>query len=149
VVVFWTISGLQANSQDIKTDLRGAINYVSRHRRADDLLILQIPHLEFAYRYYTGDQGPFPFEGSDDRLGWWAGGLWTNNALSVEDAGRGVDREMHELTAGAEDIWIIWSESETWDSRRLMEEWFAQNARLIDQVNFSGARVTGYRLNTP
>ena len=149
VVVFWTISGLQANSQDIKTDLRGAINYVSRHRRADDLLILQIPYLEFAYRYYTGDQGPFPFEGSDDRLGWWAGGLWTNNELSVEDAGREVNRAMHKITAGAEDIWIIWSESETWDSRRLMDKWFAQNARLIDQVNFSGARVTGYRLNTP
>lgn len=149
VVVFWVISGWQAKSQDIKTDLRGAISYVSQHRQADELLILQIPHLEFAYRYYTGDQGPSPFEGSDARLGWWAGGPWTNNELGDEDAGRGVDEEMREKTAGAGGIWVISSESETWDSRRLMDQWFDQNATLVDEAYFSGARVTGYSLNVP
>jgi mannosyltransferase len=149
VVAFWLISGWQAKSQDIKTDLRGAINYVSQHRQADELLILQIPHLEFSYRYYTGDQGPSPFEGSNDRLGKWVGGPWTNNELGTEDARREVDKEMHEITAGAENIWIIWSESETWDSRRLMDEWFDQNATLVDEMNFPGARVTAYRLIAP
>ena len=111
------------------------------------MLILQIPHLEFAYRYYSGSQGPAPFEGGDGRLGWWVGGPWTNNALSDEKARRGVDEEMHEKTAGAGDIWIMQSEIETWDSRRLMDQWLSDNATLFDEIDFSGVKVSGYRLD--
>ena len=149
VLIFWIISGWQLKSEEIKTDLRGAVSYVSQHRQPGELLILQIPHLEFAYRYYSGDQGSSPFEGSDDRLGWWTGGTWTNNELDDEDAMRGVDEEMHEKTAGARGIWVISSESETWDSRGLMDEWLDDNATLFDETHFSGSRVSGYHFDSP
>ena len=149
MVKFRIHSGWQAKSTDLKTDLRGAITHVNQHRQAEDLLILQIPHLEFAYRYYTSNQGSSPFDGGDDRLGWWAGGPWTNNGLSDEDARRRVDEEMREMTAGARDIWVIRSESETWDSRRLMDQWLSDNAILFDEKDFFGVEVSGHRFDTP
>ena len=48
--------------QVIKYDLRSAMQYVNQQRSRDDLLILQIPHQEWAYRYYTSDFGPHPFQ---------------------------------------------------------------------------------------
>lgn len=64
-----------------KTQLRQAITYVAERREPDELLILQIPHTHYAYRYYTSDFGADPFTDSDVRLDPWVEGLWTHNDL--------------------------------------------------------------------
>ena len=48
-------------SNVIKLDLRAGVHQVMAHRVPDSLLILQIPHTEWAYRYYSSDQGTDPF----------------------------------------------------------------------------------------
>ncbi|MGL4649691.1 MAG: hypothetical protein ACRC1H_09815, partial [Caldilineaceae bacterium] len=83
----------------IKYDLRAAIQYVAERRTPDQLLILQIPHTEWSYRYYSSDQGTDPFAGSDERLGRWVGGLWTNGGAPDAEAIAEVDAQMRALTA--------------------------------------------------
>ncbi len=146
VLFFWFYAGWQQKTQPIKYDLRSAVTYIAQRRSPDDLLILQIPHMEYAYRYYSGGQGTHPFAGSDERLGWWAGGLWTNNGHPDEQARTEVDAQMRAITAGADDVWIMRSEVEMWDSRHLMDEWLDEHAALVEQADYHGTQVRHYRM---
>ena len=143
---FWGYVGWQQNKQEIKADLRGAVRTIFERRQEDDLLILQIPHMEFAYRYYSSDQGSNPFEDSDERLGWWTGGLWTNNGLNENEARHEVDQEMIKRTEGASVLWVLRSEAEMWDKRDLMGQWLNQNGTLIESIRFHNAQVDLYHM---
>lgn len=83
-------------------------------------MLLQIPHLEIAYRYWNSNQGSNPFKDSDDRLGRWQAGLWTSDAPGATDAWRKADATMRDITAGAAEIRGLQSEAGTWDARGLM-----------------------------
>lgn len=140
-------AGAEQKSATIKYDLRGAIHYVSQRRVPDTLLILQIPHLEYAFRYYSSDQGATPFDEGDARLGRWAGGLWTNGDAADDQARAEVDVAMRQLTANSNDVWLVLSEPEMWDQRRLMDEWLNRHASMVDQVDFHGLQVRHYQFS--
>jgi 4-amino-4-deoxy-L-arabinose transferase-like glycosyltransferase len=161
VCAIWLFFGLQQNSTIIKYDLRSAMQLVAERRALErsaseagnpetgspeSLLILQIPHMEWAYRYYSSDQGTDPFAGSDERLGRWSGGLWTNGGQPDAEAAAEVDAQMRALTAGVEEIWLLLSEVEMWDNRRLMDAWLAQNTEILEQFMYHGAQVGHLRM---
>ena len=139
-------TGRAQGERVIKSDLRGAVSYLVEHREPEELLIFHIPHLEYAYRYYSGKALANPFADSDGRLGWSADGLWTNYSLDQRDAMQNVDAEMRALTAGAEDIFIMRSEVELWDTRDLMKRWLGQHGERIESVDFRGVQVIHYRM---
>jgi len=143
---FWGYVDWQQNRQEIKADLRGAVRTIFERRQENDLLILQVPHMEFAYRYYSSDQGSNPFAESDERLGWWSGGLWTNNGMSDDEAWHGVEQEMTKRTEGASILWVLRSEVELWDKRDLMGQWLNQNGTLIESIEFHDAQVDLYHM---
>lgn len=145
-VGLWSMLAWQQKIQVIKYDLRSAMQYVDQHRRRNDLLILQIPHQEWAYRYYTSDFGPDPFAGSDARLGWWAGGPYTNWGRSDEVEEREVALYMGNITQHADTVWVLLSEATMWDSRRLMERWLQAHGELEEQQLYAGVTVQQYRL---
>jgi mannosyltransferase len=142
----WLAAGWQQATRTIKYDLRGAVRYVAAQRAPNTLLILQIPHLEHAYRYYSSDQGADPFAGSDARLGRWAGGLWTNRPADETALALEVDAQMRALTAGVPDLWLMLSEPDMWDHRRLMATWLEQNGAVVEQAHFHGVQVRHIRL---
>ena len=143
---FWLYAGWEQKTTTLKYDLRSAVTAIAGQRDPNnELLILQIPHMEFAYRYYSSDFGPDPFGESDTRLGWWAHGLWTNHGLPDEEARADVDRQMRTVVAGAQDIWVLRSEVEMWDRRHLMDEWLDQNANLIEIESFHGTEMRHYQ----
>lgn len=146
VLGFWLYAGWQQKSESTKYDLRGGVAYLSQHREPGSLLILQIPHMEWPYRYYTSDFDARPFEHSDERLAPWVGGLWTNQGWPDELARAEVARQMEQMTAGYRDVWVFRSEVEMWDQRHLMDEWLRQQGELIHQENFHGVQVWHIRL---
>jgi uncharacterized membrane protein len=145
VLGFWVYAGWQQKSGFTKYDLRDGVHYLAQQRTPGSLLILQIPHMEWAYRYYTSDFGPRPFEGSEARLAPWMGGLWTNQGWPDELAREDVARQMSAQTAGYSDIWVFRSEVEMWDQRHLMDQWLDQHGELVDQAIFHGVQVRHYR----
>ena len=151
VTGYWLVAGWQQKTDTVKYDLRDGVTYVATRRGVppgpDDLLILQIPHLEWAYRYYTSDFGPRPFDDSDSRLGAWRPGLWTNQGLGDDQARTDVDRQMQTLTAGYATVWVLRSEVEMWDRRQLMDEWLAGHGVVVDRADFHGVQVRAYRLD--
>jgi hypothetical protein len=54
----------------------------------------------------------------------------------------GVARAMEEVTEGYQEVWLIASEAELWDSRGLVQGWFETNGAL--RGNGSLARVDVY-----
>jgi len=145
-LVLWSYAGWQQKTLTIKYDLRGAVQYVQTQRDPNDLLILQIPHQEWSFRYYSDDFAPNPFANSDARLGRWVGGPYTNYGEADEQARASVDAQMRAAIAGSEAVWVMLSEVEMWDARRLMDEWLAQNGSLVEQMDFPGVGVRRYHL---
>ena len=129
VLVFWLYAGWQQKTLPMKYDLRGGVTYVSERRSPETLLVLQIPHLQYAVQYYGSDLDARPFDGGAARLGNWAEGLWTNHGWVDEQARLLADQQMREMTAGADEVWVLRSEVEMWDQRHLMEEWLEANGR--------------------
>ena len=147
VLAFWLFGGWQQKTLPMKYDLRSGVAYVTTQRTPGSLLILQIPHLEYAMRYYSSDFGPRPFEDSDARLAPWASGLWTNNGWPDDQARQLADQQMRDITAGIGDVWVLRSEVEMWDQRHLMQEWLESRGATADQADFHGVQVRRYLLS--
>lgn len=145
-LTLWGYANWQQKTQTIKYDLRSAVQYVQAHRDPSDLLILQIPHQEWSFRYYSDDFSPNPFAGSDERLGRWMGGPYTNYGETDEQARARLAGEMGAGTAGYDTVWVMLSEAEMWDTRRLMDEWLAAHGSVAEQVDFPGVSVRRYTL---
>lgn len=143
---FWFYAGWQQKVTTIKYDLRAGVHYVAERRTLDELLILQIPHMEWSYRYYSSTQGTHPFDGGDERLGHWERGLWTNNGFADEKARADVDATMQQATSGVHSVWVLYSEVEMWDARHLMRQWLEQHATVTDEAFFHGVQVKRYEL---
>ena len=147
ILVFWSYGNWHQKTTPIKYDLRSAVAYIQAHRGDPNaLLILQIPHQEWSYRYYTGDFGPNPFAGSDERMGRWIGGPYTNYGQPDDQARAAVDALLRPVTAPGGDVWLMLSEAEMWDARRLTDEWLNQHAVLAEQVDFPGVQVRKYQM---
>jgi len=143
----WLYADWQQQTETIKYDLRGGVTYVANRRAPETLLILQIPYLEWAYRYYTGDFQADLFVGSEARLGWWAGGIWSNNGLADEAARGLAAQELSAMTAGANDLWLLTSEVEMWDARHLLLQWLEANGTLLEKAEFHGVQAWHYQLH--
>jgi uncharacterized membrane protein len=146
VVGFWLYAGWQQKALPMKYDLRGAVSYVAERRDPATLLVLQIPHMEWAYRYYSGPPTAAVFATSDPRMGRWAGGLWTNNGSTDQQARAEVAAQMTQITAGVAELWLLRSEVQMWDGRQLMDEWLEQHGEVVEGADFHGAQVRKYRM---
>ena len=143
---FWLYAGWQQKTLPMKYDLRNAVTYIAERRSPDTLLILQIPYMQYSYRYYSSNFQADLLATSEARLGHWAGGLWTNDGSSDEQARAAVDQQMQQIVANTKELWVMRSEVEMWDQRHLMDEWLDHHGAVIDQAEFLGTQVKHYQL---
>ena len=101
-----------------------------------ELVMFQIPYARYAFEYY--------YEGSDYDS---ADGPFTNHRapdgtylMSEQD----VSDIMAQTTAGHDVVWLIATEVQTWDERRLTERWLAQNMDLEFVAHFAHIDVHRY-----
>lgn len=72
----------------------------------------------------------------------WADPPYTDGGMTSEE----VARVMEEATAEHEEVWLVVSEEELWDSRGLVREWFQTQGSLVDQGSFARVDVYLYAL---
>jgi len=144
---FWAYTGWQEKTTTIKYDLRAGVTYIAERRDPTALLILQIPHQQWAWQYYTSDFAADLFDDGAARLGNWAEGIWTNNGQSDDEAVAAVNEQMQAISAGNSEIWLLSSEVEMWDRRHLMRAWLDAHGTLIDQAEFHGVQARHYELH--
>ncbi len=145
-IAFWLYAGRLEKTTTIKYDLRAGVTYIAERRDPDTLLILQIPHQQWAWQYYTSDFSFHLFDGAPARMGHWAEGLWTNGGQSDAEAQALVDEQMRTITAGSDELWLLSSEVEMWDARHLMRAWLDSHGTVVDQAEFHGVQARHYRL---
>jgi len=122
------VAVLQANTP-IKSDFRSAARFVAGDGRGD-LMVFLIPNGRPVFDYYYEDELR------------WVDAPYTNRGLGP----RGVAREMETATLGHQQVWLIVTEPELWDSRSLVEEWFAANGMLQARGEFARVEVFLYAL---
>ena len=148
LMLFWGYVGWQQKTTTNKYDLRSAITFVAERRQPNELLILQIPHVQYSYQYYSSDQGTDPFDGSSvERLGYWTSGLYTNrdNHLPEDQVAADVDTQMQGIIGNAETVWVIYSEAPMWDQKRFMEKWLEANSETLESEDFYHAHIRKYK----
>lgn len=124
------LAGWRQMHTPIKSDFRAAAAYVETHRQPGDLLLFQMPYNRIVYEYYAGPQ-PAAIEGG-----------YTNNGNSEAQ----VDEEMRRAVGQAPTVWLLASEEEMWDQRRLVRQWLEERAEITDQQDFARVNVVRYAL---
>lgn len=146
ITLFWSYIGWQQKTTTNKYDLRNAVTFVAEQREPNELLILQIPHTMYSYRYYSSHLGTHPFDGSIERLGHWKEGLYTNrhNERPEAEVAVEIDEQMQQLIGDAKVVWVIYSEAQMWDRKRFMERWFERRTTTTESHDFYHAHVRKY-----
>jgi hypothetical protein len=111
----------------IKSDFRSAAEYVEEDGRGD-LLVFLIPQGRPVFEYYYGD-----------RLTW-VDAPYTNGGMGPLD----VAAVMHGATQGHRQVWLIVSETELWDERGLVKQWFDDHGTLLEKRRYARVDVFLY-----
>jgi 4-amino-4-deoxy-L-arabinose transferase-like glycosyltransferase len=111
----------------IKSDFRTAARYVRERVNYEEPFLFLIPYVEKNFRHYHGN-GFLALEAP------YTNGDMTAGELSVR---------MEGLADGHDALWLISSEPDLWDSRRLVQGWLEEHGTLTDSGEF--ARVNVYR----
>lgn len=160
VVSGWAL-WIQAGTP-LKTDYRSATRYLLDDFKAGDLVVFQIPHGRYSFEYYRRrlaqearrasvaraqlltSSAYVPLVFPDSRMGsWYYDGLYTNAGMYAVE----VDRRLSEAVDGRRAVWLVATETELWDARRLVETWLGEHLHLTQQSGFR--RVTVSRFEPP
>ncbi len=137
IVTAAALISLQAQAiTPFKSDFRSAARYVEDRYRGETVL-LQIPYGRYTFDYYFDP--PFAF----------LEGPYTNfrnpdNSYQRDQAS--VDAEIANLLAGQDAVWLVATEVEMWDDRRLLEDWLTRHARLTDRGEYTRVTVERYEI---
>jgi hypothetical protein len=130
LILIINLMGLwQQQRQPIKADFRVAAQYLLDQPRPPDAIMVQIPYLRHTWEYYYHREHTL------------LEGLWTNDGKSEA----AVHAEMTGLTANLTDLWLVLSEEEMWDNRRLTRAWLDEHAELVDKAHFMRVDLYHYR----
>jgi len=74
----------------------------------------------------------------------WAEPPYTNSGMGTDE----VALAMEEATAGHDEVWLVVSEGEMWDSRGLIKGWLEGHGVLLDRRSFARVETHLYSLES-
>ncbi len=121
----------------VKPQFPQAIAYLQAHRAPDALLLFQIPYNHRVVAYYA-----------PELLSRWAEAPFTNWHLDDGSYQVGADyvaEKLRALTAGYDEVWLVYSEVAQWDDRELVKAWLDAHGDLLDTAMYQGVILYHYR----
>jgi len=131
-VTLVSIASLRAQAvTPVKSDFRSAARYVQEHYQGEAMLF-QIPYGQFTFDYYFEPafrvvEGPF-----------------TNYP---DRAPESFEAEIANALRGQRSVWLVATEVEMWDSRRLLEDWLDRHGRVTDRAAFTRVSLARYEFD--
>jgi len=122
----------------IKPQFREATRHLYARRAPDALLLFQIPYNHIVVDYYAPatldpwEKAPYT--------------NWRNDDGSYQVQAGDVADQMWELTAGYEEVWLIYSEATMWDERELVKAWLETHGDLMEEQHFHLVNLYHFRL---
>jgi mannosyltransferase len=118
----------QQTVRPIKPQFREATAYLQARRTPNTLWLFQIPYNHIVVDYYAPQpldpQAEAPFTN------------WRNDDGTYQVQAEAVADQMQALTAGYDDVWLIYSEVAMWDERQLVKSWLETHGILVEQRRF-------------
>jgi uncharacterized membrane protein len=120
-----------------KSDFRSAAQTIAQHIQPDDLIVFQIPYIQYTFDYYYHQPyrsilGPYTnFPGSN---------------AGFRDSEQTVDQQLERAFANRHAVWLIASEMDLWDQRHLLQKWLGAHGTITDQAVFAQVQVIRYEL---
>ena len=129
VLVFNLMGIWQQQRHPIKADFRAAAKHLYSQQYPPTTIMVQMPYLERTLNYYYKKEYTF------------LEGVWTN-AGKTEDE---LNSDMIRLTAELTSLWLVLSEADTWDNRKMVKTWLDENATLVDEAHFTRVDLYHYQ----
>jgi mannosyltransferase len=114
----------------IKSDFRGAAQYVAAYAQPEDRLIFQMPYNHFIFAYYFGE------------LSGWVDGPYTNGGMQEA----AVEGYLAQEVGVAPATWLIASEAALWDRDGLTQAWLEDHGTVTARAEFARVTVTRYQM---
>ena len=124
------LAGWRQMQTPIKSDFRAAAAYVEARRQPGDLLLFQMPYNRIVYEYYAGPQTAA------------LDGRYTNSGSTEAQ----VDEEMRRAVGAAPAVWLLASEEEMWDQRRLVRQWLEDRGEITDQQDLARVQMVRFAM---
>ncbi|HZY41966.1 MAG TPA: glycosyltransferase family 39 protein [Anaerolineae bacterium] len=139
-VVLISVGALSLTAQattPYKSDFRSAAKMVAAAIQPADVLVFQIPYVQYTFDYY--------YESSYVSLD----GPYTDYSGNNEgylDSEAAVFVQLDQVFQGKSGVWLIASEVETRDHRNLLQRWLDAHGAVTQQASFAQVTVTRYEL---
>ncbi len=148
-VVGW----VEQTARPVKSDFRGAAQYVEMHRRPGDVILYQIPYGRYAFTYYHAMRSAAATPGCLPEAELWftddcgrgayaslpyADGPYTNAGLSADEAAAQMAASIGDAPA----VWLVATEPEMWDARNLTGAWLQAHGRETDHIALARVAAT-------
>jgi uncharacterized membrane protein len=136
LLVFNGASVLAQSSTPIKSDFRGAAEYVRALRRPGEPILFHISYVRATFEYYFGPVAPA------------VNGVATDAQTTPES----VDADLRAQLAGPQGqlppvVWLVLSEPEMWDQRGMTVAWLEEHAHPDLRAEFARVSVVRYRFD--
>ena len=139
LVVLLVLNGAAVLAQSrtpIKSDFRGAAEYIRALRRPGEPILFHISYVRDTFEYYFGPVMPA------------ADGVPTDAQTTPES----VDNALRDQLAGPQGelppvVWLVLSEPEMWDPRGMTVAWLQEHARPDLRAEFARVSVVRYRFD--
>jgi mannosyltransferase len=130
--------GLQAQATiPYKSDFRSAAAAIERQIQAGDMIVFQIPYVQYTFDYYYHQ----PYEAIP--------GPYTNYPGSnngYRDSAETIDQQLAAIFSDKRGVWLVASEVSMWDQRDLLRKWLNAHGQVTYQADFAQVQITRYEL---
>ena len=120
-----------------KSDFRSAAQAIGREIKPADLVVFQIPYVQYDFDYYFRR----PYQA--------LGGPYTNFPGTLDgyqDSEATVFNQVQSMFTDRSTVWLVSSEAAMWDARNLLQRWLEANARETFYAEYPQVQVTRYEL---
>jgi mannosyltransferase len=138
LIVMNSVGVITQATTPFKSDFRSAAQAVGREIRPGDLVVFQIPYVQYTFDYYFRRpyrtmSGPYTNYRGDG-----------NGYQSSDDT---VLAQIGPMFTGQHTVWLVASEAAMWDARNLLQRWLDANGEITFREDFAQVQVTRYELN--
>jgi mannosyltransferase len=138
LIVMNSVGVITQATTPFKSDFRSAAHAIAQQFQPGDLVVFQIPHVQYTFDYYfrrpyQAMSGPYT--------------NFTGDINGYQSSDETVLAQIQPMFADQHTVWLVSSEAAMWDARNLLQRWLEANGRATFREDYVQVQVTRYELN--
>jgi hypothetical protein len=120
-----------------KSDFRSAAQAIEARVQPGDLIVFQIPYIQYTFNYYYHQ--PYQF----------VPGPYTNYPGphdGYQDTAAAINLQLDRTFKDRRSVWLVASEMDMWDNRHVLQHWLDAHGTIAYRADFAQVQITRYEL---